>query len=278
MPRYVIDANFSESLKLESWLGKNPSNIALITTTFSIETYRRRKATGIKRSYGILSRFPKQLKVIRNQEELCRLHVKTKGMTARMMDEEGTADLLDLCRKVEARTDAEIAAAFAPLIRQADEQVEKLQRDSVGLGAEMASQLDQLHERDLYALRTGAPYTSELIRDLLEQVVNTTVAIMQTIPGCYAPNAPADLIRCFPCRLVLCGALALRARARRGDIAKVNPDRIRNDLLDAQYIAIASYFDGLLTEDKGMREVYEEAKVIISLLDGRQRIAPNAPS
>lgn len=272
MPRFVIDANMAGSPQLASWLAKNPTNIALISTAFAIEAYRRRQMDGIRQSYSILARHPKQLRVVKNQEELCRLHTRSKGMASRMLDKAGSKDLLHLCRGLNVRSESAIESALAPLIHQADEQLERLQQDTDGLGAEMAAQIDRLQPSDLRALRTGAPYTSELIRDLLEQVISTTAVIMTTIPGCHAPSNPADLIWCFPCRLVLCGALALRARARKGNIAATKPDRLRNDLVDAQHIAIGLYFDGLLTNDRGMQEVYEEAKIITSLLDQRQRL------
>ncbi len=266
MPRFVIDANIADSLELATWLAKSPGNTALITTAFAIEAYRRRKIEGIKKSYGVLSRYPRQLRVVKNLDELCRLHVRSKGMSGRMLDDSGTKDLLNLCRGLGTRSQSAIESGLAPLIRQADEQVRKLEHNSHGLGSEIAAHLSQLSTGDLLMLRKGEPYTSALIRDLLDQVVGTTALVMPSVPGCYAPKDRFELIRSFPCRLVLCGALAMRERARRGDVAVANPSHLRNDLLDAQYVAVALYFDGLLTNDMAMRALHLEARAIVALL------------
>jgi hypothetical protein len=183
-----------------------------------------------------------------------------------MLDESGTKDLLQLCRGLTVLQPSAIESGLAPLIRQADEQIEKLERDSHGLGPEIAANFNRLSTNDMLALRRGDPYTPGLIRNLFEQVMQTTTLVAQAIPGCYMPKDRFELIRSFPCRLVLGGALALRARARRGDIATTNPARLRNDLLDAQYTATALFFDGLLTNDIVMREIYLEAKAIVAIL------------
>lgn len=266
MNRLVIDANVAGSAQLNTWLAKSQTNIALITSAFAIEAYRRRKIEGIQRSYGVLARYPRQLRVVRTQDALCRLNVRSKGLAARMLDESGTKDLLHLCRGLNVLQQSAIESGLAPLIRQADEQIEKLERDSHGLGPEIADYFNRLSTNDLLALRRGDPYTPGLIRNLFEQVMHTTTSIARTIPGCYVPKDRFELIRSFPCRLVLCGALALRKRARKGDIAVANPSHLKNDLIDAQYIAVALYFDGLLTNDNGMREIYLEAKGIVALL------------
>jgi hypothetical protein len=56
MPRFVIDAYVADSAQLNTWLEKSQTNIALITSAFAIEAYRRQKIEGVQRSYGILAR------------------------------------------------------------------------------------------------------------------------------------------------------------------------------------------------------------------------------
>lgn len=269
MQRYVIDANCADSPAFDRWISKSQTNIALITTTFAIETYRRKLPNGIRKSYEILARYPTQLRVVKSPEKLSCLHIKPKGQTARMFDDEGTRDLQKLCSQTVRRSDIEIERAFSHLVQQADGELAKLSNDMQGIGQELANDLDELDAKSLHAFRTGKPYNDALIRHLLSRVIGTTTEIYRTIPGCFIPERAEDLIYCFPCRLVLCGALALRARARHGNIASVKTERLRNDLLDAQYVATALYFDGLLTNDEGMRGVYQEAKVIVNLLSNQ---------
>ncbi|WP_342616959.1 hypothetical protein [Rhodoferax sp. GW822-FHT02A01] len=269
MKRFVIDASYSSNPKLDHWLSQSQSNIALVTTNFAIETYRRKQIRGIREAYATFGRHPKQLRVIRNQEFLCRLHTKAKGMTSRMIDDSGTADLVDLCQKMNRYSDADLERAFADHFAQADEQVAKLRNDSEGLGKEMAERLGALPAVDLYSLRTGKPYTDELIKDLLQQVISTAVDIMQAIPDCYIPSTADELINCYYVRSTLSAALALRRRSMSSDLSKVNHDKLRNDLLDSDYIATATYFDGLWSNDEAMLGVHREVKQILAHISSK---------
>jgi hypothetical protein len=44
---------------------------------------------------------------------------------------------------------------------------------------------------------------------------------------------------------------------------KTKPEKLRNDVIDVNFAAFATYFDGLITSDKRAREIYAEAEFLL---------------
>jgi hypothetical protein len=48
-----------------------------------------------------------------------------------------------------------------------------------------------------------------------------------------------------------------------GGAKNVRPDRMRNDLVDINFAAFATYFDGLITEDQKLIDIYHRTKFVL---------------
>jgi hypothetical protein len=49
-----------------------------------------------------------------------------------------------------------------------------------------------------------------------------------------------------------------------GGAHQAKPERIRNDLVDVTFAVFATYFDGLLTGDKKIDEIYHETDWVLT--------------
>ncbi len=68
----------------------------------------------------------------------------------------------------------------------------------------------------------------------------------------------------FPFRFALTGYGVAIWWIKAGGHQTVAAHRLRNDLTDAVYAAYATFFDGILTKDKKLGEVYVFAKTVLS--------------
>jgi hypothetical protein len=50
---------------------------------------------------------------------------------------------------------------------------------------------------------------------------------------------------------------------RRGSPKNLNPNKIRNDIVDLNFAAFGTFFDGLMTNDKKQYALYVEAKLLL---------------
>jgi hypothetical protein len=93
-------------------------------------------------------------------------------------------------------------------------------------------------------------------------------------PNGKIPPAAHDLPYSFIFRFALCAFLhALHWRVRGGAGDRL-AERMRNDVIDVTYAAYALCFDGLLSDDKLVREIYENAEAMLALFT---KYAPKPP-
>ena len=57
----------------------------------------------------------------------------------------------------------------------------------------------------------------------------------------------------------LCGYVSILKRIEDGGAGKTKPEKLRNDVIDINFAAFATYSDGLITSDKRAAQIYEEA-------------------
>ena len=48
-----------------------------------------------------------------------------------------------------------------------------------------------------------------------------------------------------------------------GRVENVKPAKLRNDIVDMGYVAYATFFDGILTREKKVQEIYEESCLLL---------------
>ena len=65
----------------------------------------------------------------------------------------------------------------------------------------------------------------------------------------------------FLFRIALCMLLLALRWISVGGASNVNARRLRNDMVDVNFAAFATYFDGLLTADDKLASIYLEAKI-----------------
>jgi hypothetical protein len=76
--------------------------------------------------------------------------------------------------------------------------------------------------------------------------------------GVKRPNA-REARNTYIFRLALCMHLLAHRWISVGGIERTQIAKIRNDFIDASFAAYATYFDGILSDDKKLNDIYERA-------------------
>ena len=76
------------------------------------------------------------------------------------------------------------------------------------------------------------------------------------------PRGP-EVRNTFIFRYALCGYVSILKRIEDGGAGKTKPEKLRNDVIDVNFAAFATYFDGLITSDKRARQIYAEAEFLL---------------
>jgi hypothetical protein len=98
---------------------------------------------------------------------------------------------------------------------------------------------------------------------LVQNVLLLAGYLFKDHPGvAELPRGP-EVRNTFIFRYALCGYASILKRIADGGAGKAKPDKLRNDVIDVNYAAYATYFDGLLTADKRAGEIYAEADFLL---------------
>lgn len=75
-----------------------------------------------------------------------------------------------------------------------------------------------------------------------------------------------ELPNTFLYRVSLAHVVYMIQWIREGSQMNTRPEKVRNDLIDANFATFATYFDGILTNDKKLFGLYTETHVLLEII------------
>lgn len=271
MQRLVIDTNYLADEGLEAWLAASRHHYGLINQVTLIEVHKEYASTNARRLMRIACRHPGQIKILRDLTDLTYMDGSTKRLTRRMIDNDQTAKFGTYCTTViEAPMDEAIASQFAFFEEQSKSYI-----------AEVAETAPRIF--NLFRLAERA-FTSSDVRHLCqrrsyppslqEKMVQLAFAIREMLIREQRERLTRDMrdaVNTYIFRYSLVVALFFARWVKTGRMDITNEDRLINQILDMKIAAMATFYDGLLTREPRMGEIYEEAVFVAAGLGGYVR-------
>jgi hypothetical protein len=251
-------------MALREYLRKSPRNFAVLTDYAAMEAYKTNSLDELRRSYAILSEFPKQVLILKGTQTLCGLSARGVGLQRRLIDEDQTRGFGDFCKTLRERTDLQLRDQFDDLVQSATWQMDRMLADAKTTGDAIALMQKSYTESELRVLRRNEPYTSAMIKKMMVHVTELARKLLVNHPKARSLlKGTEDIRNVFIFRVALCGySLTLRWIAV-GGAEGVGAAKLRNDMVDINFAACATYFDGLLSADQKLLSIYYEARVLL---------------
>ena len=266
--RRVIDSNFLQDPLLFEFLSASSHNFAVLTDYAWMEAYKGDTLRSIQKSMAILADFPAQVIVLKGTKFVSTLSGRTSGLTRRMIWRDATREFSDFCIHIQAVSKNEVQPSPSILEhgRAATEHMELILSDSARM-VENFSNVSRMYTPDeIRIFRTTKTPTSEMVRKTLHIVYEMALLFMKKQPHRIGRPKEGEFENTFLFRYSLCTHLVLLNWIRNGGQKQIKPEKIRNDLVDANFAAFATYFEGLLTNDKKLNDLYNEAWVMLRLM------------
>lgn len=261
--RKVVDSNFLASDMLRAYLSKSTRNYVVLTDYAAMEAYKGNTLASIYPSMEILAQFPKQVIVLKNTLVVCGLKGRRAGLQKRLIDADQTKDFSTFCKAlIRAKNgDSFIEKQLLENGREADLQMGRMLADAVRMPAIVEEVSKIFTEKELKIIRSGncmpESYTPELRTKIVGGVLQLASQMFKDHPKTGKFPERREITNIFIFRVALCAyILALRYISKGNPI---KPEKILNDLVDINFAAFATYFDGILTEDKKLNGIYQAA-------------------
>ena len=141
--------------------------------------------------------------------------------------------------------------------------MDQMLADAVDYPNIFAEVAGNLTETELKIFRTGAHFSDDIIDKFIRHVMMFAGFLFRDhLKVKKIPNF-SELPNAFIFRSALCAYLFFIEWVSVGSPPKIKPERMRNDLVDINFAAYATYFDGLFTEDKQLNRLYEKATAVL---------------
>lgn len=240
-------------MELAQFLLKSRENAAVLTDFCVMESFNR--GEGVQLSYRTLSRHPGQVLVLETTPYIARMRPRSKGLVQRFVDRDGTENFPKYCRAL--ASGASMAATNFEFKRDlAKKFIEELTPAAEALREPMIAMLQKQTPDDLSILRSKKRLTPQFIQQACADIAALTAGLYRDIPGFGPlPDYP-DVFYSFPFRLSVCHYALAAYWTWKGGLHSLPATKLRNDLTDCTYAAHGSFFDGLVTGDGRLSDVY----------------------
>jgi hypothetical protein len=256
----VVDANALRSPELLTYLQASSQNKIVLTDYLSMESFKGNSEINIRKSLEVIRGFSKQVIVLKTTGEISLLRPKKKGLHKRFIDEKQTQGFEHYWRAIFGPQSLEVSADIKSKGATANAHLEKMLIETKSVREGISALISSYKESDLKDLRSGIPISKDFSDRIRKDILMTTMIFFKNF-GYKREDLSGwpEITYSYPFRYAVCGyVLALKWIADSGHTA-VAAEKLRNDCVDMTYAAHATFFDGLITNDKKAFELYRLA-------------------
>ena len=218
---------------------------------------------GIYRSFRVLSRYPRQVLILKNTQAVCGLSGRGRGLQKRMIEVQQSREFpiyVANLRKAEMG-DPKYRAAVEEHRAVAASHLDRMREDARTTAAVIRDIYNSYSKEERTAIRKGESYPPATIQKVIRQIFEVTGQCFSEHPRVDRLPEYKELANTFIFRYSLCNYLLVLDWISRGGFEGAKPERLANDVVDMVFAAYGTYFDGLLTADAKMARLHQEARV-----------------
>lgn len=258
--KLVIDSNQLQTQALRDFLAKSRSNFAVLPDFVSMEAYKGNSFETICKSMSVLSDFPHQVIVLKGSRTVMRLKGRVRGLQRRLIDERQTAEFVKFVEKLvhTIRGQADYRHAIEAHGQSANAHFDQM----VGVTSALRDAFPDLNKytkEERSIIRSREPWPKPLA-DKIFNVVSTLTMMSLRDLTVEVPSTVKEASNTFVFRTTFAIHQLLLLRMAGGQLANFPENKLRNDMVDMVVVAYATYFDGLLSNDKIVNLVFNEVR------------------
>jgi hypothetical protein len=233
-----------------------------------MEVYKGDTLVSIFRSMAILSDYPSQVIVLKGTKQVCGLSGSGKGLTKRLIDHSQTGGFARYCidLKKAKMGDAIKQAVLLEYREEANRHMDLVFNDAGNLADSIQGIAGTFTREEVTLLRKRRSLTEGSFDKLQKSILLIAGFMFRDHPNVSSLPDLSSLPNTFIFRFSLCTYLLAIWWISEGGAHGAGSGRLRNDLVDMNYVAYSTYFDGFLSNDKKANEIYSIAKFMLETM------------
>ena len=262
----IVDANQLRLRKLTTFLSESENNKIAFTDFACMETLKGNPTINAYLSLRAPAEFSTQVIILKNTraiiQETCN---DSNSLPENLIDKQQTENFRTFYSQIQKASNGNeiLKEELLKLGHDATKYIEGMKKDAQSFIDATKQFKTAFSDSDLKILRKGDIYPKDLIDRIVKDILQLTVLLITTHPDNLSlPDWPS-VNKHYVFRYSICGYLLRLKWLSDGGIEQYPVEKMRNDLVDVTYAAHATYFDGLLSDDGKVNEIYIQAKHLI---------------
>jgi uncharacterized protein (DUF2461 family) len=264
--RKVIDSNRLRSPELREYLSRSKHNFAVLTDYAAMEAHKGDTLVTIFESMAVVAEFPEQVIVLKTTGVVCGLNGRGEGLQKRLIDQSQTREFGIYCKRLAEAKSGNVRFQRQLLAheREAENQMGHMFTDAHNLPEAFEKIASEHTKEELAIIRKGESYPVELLRKMMKNIWHTAFALFENHPNIRGKPKLEELPNLFIFRTALCAYLLALEWIAVGGAKNVKIERLRNDVVDINFAAYGTYFDGLMTNDYKVQKIHYIARYFLT--------------
>ena len=263
--RKIVDSNYLQSDELENYLSESKQHHVVLSDYVAMDAYKGNTLKSITRSMSILQKYPKQVIILKDTLKVCGLKGKRSRLQQRMIDANQTRSFNEFCKDLDKATIGNelFREHISKLGEVANSHMDRILSDASKLEPRLLEVEKSFSEEDIQSIRKGQPFTEELCEKFVANILWFSAFLLRDHPKVKNRPKASELRNLLIFRWAICIELLILDWISDGSQSGIKPKNWRNDLVDTVHAAYATFFDGLLTSDKKLMNIYQNSLIVL---------------
>ncbi len=265
--RLVVDRNVLCTPELRNFLGRDARNQAVLTDYLAHDIFSAPDTRTVREAFGILTPYSRQVIVLKSTAVIGRLNWQKSGLVNRLIDVEQTRLFPGYCNAIHRR-DGGMTKDLLAKSGRAYDHVSRLVTSAEVIRKRFVTEIEEYPKNEVDCIRREEPISETFRQRLIRDVISNTKSLYAELGFSPGQRPPLSLVKnSFQFRFTLCLAILQLLWTKRGN-APQKPEGVRNSITDLTYAAYASYFDGIMTNDRDLLLIFNASREVLGKLFG----------
>lgn len=268
----IADTNYIQNEALvRAFLAASPRNAVVLTDYVAMELYNSGSMETLRRTVKALAPYPAQVFVLKDIKRVCGLSGRPAGLQRRLIDDNQTASLPNFFREVEAAANGSswYAKGYASKAASAADQLELVLSGTSQNASAYSDFASLFTKEELLAIRKQSGVTKAMAKKIMAFTSELSAHLFEQHPSATRFPTRLELPNTYIFRVSLANTVLALWWVGVGGADRARPEKLRNDAVDCYLAAYATFFDGVLSGDEKLKDIYGACRYILAEAFGR---------
>ncbi|MFH1876711.1 MAG: hypothetical protein ABH865_07450 [Candidatus Omnitrophota bacterium] len=264
----IIDVGYLRDAKAEAYLKDDVNNLLAFTDFACMEALKGGVLSNIRNSLEIVAKYANQILILKCLPEIMKVDYNLENFKETFIDADQTLTFPKFCIKIVKSngSDSEFEKDLLKRSQEATECLDEKRKGAALVFEGIAAFNQQMDQKYLKYVRSGKKWTINEYQYACVQILKMCEILFEKNINNTKMPEKENFINHYIFRYTLSGYLLVLKWLKDHGWESYPDEKKRNDIIDMSYVTFATYFDGVLSNDKKINSIYPKVIKFIEFI------------